>query len=98
MLAASALITLRYGPVSDDDLEGLIYARENNIPSVRKRMASRLKTLDGTWLQKTLAETPIRDAYPFALPAGRLPLFQRPGVLALAYLAIAAGLLFGVLW
>ncbi len=98
MLAASAVITLRRGRVPNEDLEGLVYARQNDIASVRNRMAHRLKALEGTWLQKTLAESPIRGAYPFKLPPGGLPLFRRPGVLALGYLAIASGLLFGVLW
>ena len=98
MLIASWVITLRRGPVSDDDLEGLIYARQNDLASVRNRMTHRLKALEGTWLQKTLAESPVRGAYPFKLPPGGLPIYRRPGVLALGYLAIASGLLFGVLW
>ena len=98
MLIASTVITLRRGPVSDEALEGLIYARQNDIPSVRERMTHRLKALEGTWLQKTLAENPVRPAYPFKVPAGGLPFYQRPGILALGYLAIASGLLFGVLW
>jgi hypothetical protein len=57
-----------------------------------------LKALEGTWLQKTLAEAPIRPAYPFDLPPGGLPWYRRPGLLAIGYLIIAAGLLFGVLW
>ena len=92
------MITLRRGSVPDEELEGLVYAKENDIPSVRDRMVHRLKALEGTWLQKTLAEAPVRGAYPFTPPAGGLPVFRRPGVLALGYLAIASGLLFGVLW
>ncbi len=98
MWIASAFISLRSGPVPEEDLEGLIYARENNIPALRPLMAHRLKALEGTWLQKTLQEAPIRPAYPFDLPPGGLPWYRRPGLLAVGYLAIASGLLFGVLW
>ena len=98
MFIMSTVLTFWRGPVSDGDLEGLIYARENNIPAIRARMANRLEALNGTWLQKTLAESPIRGAFPATLSAGRLRFFQQPGILALGYLAIAGGLLFGVLW
>ena len=98
MLAASKIIDLRHGPVTDDELRGLVYARSEAIADLRQLMGRRLKVLEGTWLQKTLLEAPVRPRYPFDLPERGLPWFKRPGVWALVYLAAACFMLFVVLW
>lgn len=98
MLVASKIIDLRHRPVTDSELRRLVYTRSEAISDLRQLMGHRLKALEGTWLQKTLLEAPIRPQYPFDLPASGLPWFKRPGLWALVYLAVASYMLFVVLW
>ena len=98
MLVASKLIDWRRGPVRDEELRGLIYARHENPAELRRLMGSRLKVLEGTWLQQTLIEAPIQPEYPFDVGKGGPAWYLRPGVWIGLYLAVAAFLLFVVLW
>ena len=61
-------------------------------------MARRIVELEGTWLQKTLMEAPIRPEYPFAVGEDGPKWYLRPGVWMGVYLAVASVLLFVVLW
>lgn len=97
MLAASALIDWRRGPVPEGQLDGLTYSRRP-LAGLHERMGRRLQNLRGTWLHKTLAQAPERPLYPFELPPGGLPWWRRPGLWAAVYLAVACWLLFGWLW
>ncbi len=98
MLIASKAIDWRRGPVRDEALRGLIYARREDPAALRPLMARRLADLEGTWLQKTLMEAPIRPEYPFAVGEGGPRWYLRPGVWIGVYLAVASMLLFVVLW
>jgi len=98
MLFSSWIISQWKGPARDEELRGLVYARGSRPEDYRQAMGHRLRALEGTWLQKTLLEAPIRPEYPFALPPGGLPWHRRPGVWACLYLGVAAFLLYGVLW
>ncbi|AWT60622.1 MAG: Sodium/glucose cotransporter [Candidatus Moanabacter tarae] len=98
MLLASAIISSYRGKPSEHELRGLIYSRHEIIGDLRELMGRRLKALEGTWLQKTLIEAPIKPRYPFKIPPGGLPWFKRPGLWACLYLAVATYLLFFVLW
>ncbi|MBI4551347.1 MAG: hypothetical protein HY710_03715 [Candidatus Latescibacteria bacterium] len=98
MLIASKIIEARRGPLKKEDLKGLVYARHERPGDIRESMSKRLAALEGTWLQKTLQEAPIRPEYPFELPATGLPWFRRPGVWAWVYLAVVSVLLFVLLW
>ncbi|MDP6650545.1 MAG: hypothetical protein QGF90_00260, partial [Gammaproteobacteria bacterium] len=97
MLGASRLIDLRRGPVREEEIKGLVYARHELTADLRKLMGSRLKALEGTWLQRTLREAPARPEYPFELPQTGLPWFKRPGFWVCIYLAVVCYLLF-LLW
>ena len=98
MFIASKVIDKVVGPVKEEELVGLVYARHEDTEYIRELMGRRLKVLEGTWLQKTLLKVPIRPEYPFPVPSSGLPWFKRPGLWACAYLATAAFLLFVVLW
>ena len=98
MLIASKVIDWRRGPVRDEELRGLVYARREDPASLRQHMGQRLAALEGTWLQKTLVEAPIRPEYPFAVGEGGPKWYLRPGLWIGVYLAVASILLFVVLW
>ena len=98
MFIASKVIDKVVGPVKEEELVGLVYARHEDTEYICELMGRRLKVLEGTWLQKTLLKVPIRPEYPFPVPSSGLPWFKRPGLWACAYLATAAFLLFVVLW
>ncbi len=98
MLIASKVIDWRRGPVRDEELRGLVYARREDPASLRQHMGQRLAALEGTWLQKTLAEAPIRPEYPFAVGADGPRWYLRPGLWIGVYLVVASILLFVVLW
>lgn len=98
MLIASKVIDWRRGPVRDEELRGLVYARREDPASLRQHMGQRLAALEGTWLQKTLVEAPIRPEYPFAVGEDGPRWYLRPGVWIGVYLVVASTLLFVVLW
>ena len=98
MLIASKVIDWRRGPVRDEELRGLVYARHEDPASLRQHMGQRLSALEGTWLQKTLVEAPIRPEYPFAVGEGGPKWYLRPGLWIGVYLVVASILLFVVLW
>lgn len=98
MLIASKVIDWRRGPVRDEELRGLVYARREDPASLRQHMGQRLAALEGTWLQKTLVEAPIRPEYPFAVGEGGPKWYLRPGLWIGVYLTVASILLFVVLW
>ena len=98
MLIASKVIDLLRGSVREEEIKGLVYSKDEATADLRELMASRLKVLEGTWLQKTLLEAPIRPKYPFEVPETGLRWFQRPGIWAIIYLVIACYLLFVLLW
>ena len=98
MLIASKVIDWRRGPVRDEELRGLVYARREDPASLRQHMGQRLAALEGTWLQKTLVEAPIRPEYPFAVGEDGPRWYLRPGVWIGVYLVVASILLFVVLW
>ena len=97
-MIADRIISMDRGAATDEELQGLVYAPHEHIPALRNRMPTRLRVLEGTWLQKPLAEAPVRPAFPFEVPPGGLSWFRRPGFLVFGYLALASALLFGVLW
>ncbi len=98
MLVASSIFGHFYGKPTEDELRGLVFTKDEIIEDLRQLMGRRLKALEGTWLQKTLLEAPIKPKFPFEIPKGGLPWFKRPGLWACVYLAIASFLLFVVLW
>ena len=98
MLIFSKLLDVFRAPVQEEELKGLIYARHENTGDIRKLMSGRLKALEGTWLQKTLREAPVRPEYPFKVPEAGLPWFQKPGLWVFVYLVVVCYLLFGLLW
>ena len=98
MIIASKVIDWLQGPVEEGEIKGLVYSQQEATADLRELMANRLKVLEGTWLQKTLREAPIRPKYPFEVPETGLRWFQRPGLWAIIYLAIACYLLFVLLW
>ncbi len=98
MLIASKVIDWRRGPVRDEELRGLVYARREDPAALRPLMARRIAALEGTWLQKTLTEAPIRPEYPFPVGENGPRWYLRPGVWIGVYLAVASILLFVVLW
>ena len=98
MLIASKVIDWRRGPVRDEELRGLVYARREDPASLRQHMGQRLAALEGTWLQKTLVEAPIRPEYPFAVGTEGPRWYLRPGLWIGVYLVVASILLFVVLW
>jgi len=98
MLIASKVIDWRRGPVRDEELRGLVYARREDPAFLRQHMGQRLAALEGTWLQKTLVEAPIRPEYPFAVGEGGPKWYLRPGLWIGVYLVVASILLFVVLW
>ena len=98
MLIASKVIDWRRGPVRDEELRGLVYARREDPASLRQHMGQRLAALEGTWLQKTLVEAPIRPEYPFAVGSDGPRWYLRPGLWIGVYLVVASILLFVVLW
>ena len=56
------------------------------------------QVLEGTWIQKTLIEAPIRPEYPFEVGPEGPPWYLRPGLWIGTYLVLACFLLFVVLW
>ena len=97
MLVASKFIDAWRGPVAEEEIRGLVYARHEITADLRQLMGRRLKALEGTWLQKTLLEAPIKPEYPFEVPEAGLPFLKRPGLLVWAYLAVVCTLLIA-LW
>ena len=92
MVIASGIITLFRGPATDEELEGLLYSRKESDRDLRSLMGSRLKVLEGTWLQKTLMQAPSKPRYPFPVPKdGSLPWRLRPELWIGLYLVVPAG-------
>jgi SSS family solute:Na+ symporter len=99
MLVCSWIITLRRGPTTEEELEGLIYSRRQSSTDLQVLMGRRLKVLEGTWLQQTLLRAPSKPRYPFSLPpGGKVPWRLRPELWILVYLCIISWLLFFVFW
>lgn len=98
MVVTSWLISLWRGPATDEELAGLVYARYERVGEFRELMGRRLRVLEGTWLQKTLLESPVRPEYPFKLPESGIPWSWRPGLWACGYLVVVCILLFFILW
>jgi len=99
MLLASKIIDRLRGPVTDEEIKGLIYRRRlEPEEDLRSIMGRRLKVLEGTWLQKTLQSAPQMPRYSFTIPASGIPWFRRPALWAWLYLVIAGWLLFVILW
>ena len=99
MVVASWIITLFRGPATDEELEGLLYSRKESDRDLKSLMGSRLKVLEGTWLQKTLLQAPSKPAIPFPVPpSGSLPWRLRPELWIGLYLVVACWLLFVVFW
>ncbi|MBI3989852.1 MAG: hypothetical protein HY347_09580 [candidate division NC10 bacterium] len=99
MFLTSAILDKVRGPVEEEELMGLISTgREPDAEDLREMVATRLKVLEGTWLQKTLREAPRMPEYPFPVPSGGLPWHKRPAVWAWVYLGVVSVLLFVVLW
>ncbi len=96
MLIASKVITLRRGPATAEEIEGLVYTRERPKVDVRELMGRRLAILKGTWLQNTLLKTPEKPEFPF--PENQITWFRRPSWWMIAYLVVVCYLLFVVLW
>ena len=96
MLIASKVITLRRGPATAEEIEGLVYTRERPQKNIRELMGKRLSILEGTWLQKTLVKTPEKPEFPF--PTDQISWFRRPGLWMIVYLLVVCYLLFVVLW
>jgi SSS family solute:Na+ symporter len=97
MWIASKIINQWRGPATDAEISGLVYARHEQ-SDVRALMGSRLDVLEGTWLQATLSQSPVRPEYPFEIPEDGLPFYKRPGILACLYIVVACYLLFVQLW
>lgn len=99
MLIVSWVMDATRGPAPAEELTGLIYARSGQVEEgMRSVISRRLAAIHGTWLETTLDEFRAKPRYPFPVPAGGLPLYLRPGVLAIAYLAVFGFLIFVVLW
>ena len=98
MLVASRIFSHIYGKTTEFELRGLVYAGDEIVNDLRELMGHRLKALEGTWLQRTLMDAPIKPKYPFEVPSSGLPWFKRPVLWACLYLAIASFLLFVVFW
>jgi len=99
MLLASKVIDYWRGPVTEEEIKGLLYTRRvDPEEDLREIMGRRLKVLEGTWLQKTLQSAPRMPRYSFAIPASGAPWYRRPALWALLYLGVAAWLLLIKLW
>ena len=98
MWVVSKGIDARRGRLSREELRGLIYSRDDDPAELRRSMAGRLTQLEGTWLHRTLTRAPVRPRYPFPAGPGGPVWYRRPGLWVGAYLAVAAYLLFVVLW
>ena len=99
MLVVTKALDARRGPAPDSDFMGLVYSRTGHVEAGSESVINRrLAAIGGTWLEKTLDQFHARPQHPFAVPHGGLPLYMRPGVLAIAYLAVFGILIFVVLW
>ena len=99
MLVVSKVMDAQRGPAPESDFVGLVYSRTGKVEEgTRSVINRRLEAIGGTWLEKTLDEFQVRPRHPFPLPAGGLPVYLRPGVLAIGYLVIFSVLIFVVLW
>src|SRR3712207_3177216 len=98
ILVVSRVMDATRGPAPADELLGLTYAR-SAVGEVGQRsiINRRLTAIGGTWLERTLDEFQPRPRHPFG-HAGPLPMPLRPGLYAIAYLAIFGVLIFVVLW
>jgi solute:Na+ symporter, SSS family len=99
MIIVSKVMDAQRGPAPESDFLGLVYSRSGKVEEGSASIINRrLAAIGGTWLEKTLDEFRARPQYPFPVPSTGLPLYMRPGVLAIGYLVIFAFLLFVVLW
>ncbi len=97
MLIFSKILDRSHGPVTDEEIRGLVYTKREIAGDLRELMGRRLRVLEGTWLQKTLLRAEPKPEFPFPVPSGGLPLLMRPGLWAILYLLTASFLLFVVL-
>ena len=98
MAAASKWMDVTRGRLPDEALRGLIYTRHENVAELRPLMAQRLRVLEGTWIQQTLVDAPIRPEYPFEVKDAGPAWYLRPGLWMGLYLVVAGILIFVVLW
>jgi solute:Na+ symporter, SSS family len=99
MLVVSKALDARRGPAPESELAGLVYSRTGQLEEGMKSVVSRrLEAIGGTWLEKTLDQFEARPRTPFSVPERELPVYMRPGILAVAYLVVFGLLIFVVLW
>ena len=99
MIIASKIIDWVRGPVTEEEIKGLVYSRGGEQDEdLRGLMGRRLQALEGTWLQKTLQAAARMPRYPFLIPPSGIPWYQRPALWAFIYLGVAGWLLLVVLW
>jgi SSS family solute:Na+ symporter len=99
MVVLSRALDASRGRAPESDYLGLVYAYSGHIEAGMTSVISRrLAAIGGTWLEKTLDEFRVRPRYPFPVPVGGLPIYQRPGAWAVAYLVVFAYLTFVVFW
>ena len=99
MLIVSKALDAQRGPAPESEFAGLVYSRSGKVEEGMKSVVSRrLEAIGGTWLEKTLDEFRTRPQYPFPVPATGLPVYMRPGLLAITYLVVFGLLTLVVLW
>jgi solute:Na+ symporter, SSS family len=99
MLVVSKVLDAQRGPAPESELDGLVYSRSGYVERATQSVVHRrLAAIGGTWLEKTLDDFKPRPLHPFPAALGTLPLYMRPGVLAIAYLVVFTFLIFVVLW
>jgi Na+/proline symporter len=99
MVVVSRAMDASRGPAAEGELSGLVYSLSGHIEAgMTSVIRRRLTAIGGTWLERTLDEFRVKPRYPFPVPAGGLPVYQRPGVWAVAYLLVFGYLTLVVLW
>jgi hypothetical protein len=99
MVVVSRAMDAARGPAPEGELSGLVYAQSGHIEAgMRSVINRRLAAIGGTWLERTLDEFRARPRHPFPVSPGGLPLWQRPGAWAIAYLVVFGYLTLVVLW
>ena len=99
MSAHSSYLDRVKGRMKANDLRGLIYSGNDEVrEDLKPLIAARLAAVRGTWLEKTIMESPGKPKFPFAVSEAGLPWYMRPGLLAILYLAVFGFLLLVIFW
>ena len=90
------VFSIARGWASDEEVRGLVFRGDVDVADVSP--VARLAAGEGTWLESTREQLGDMPKYPFTVGPGGLAWYQRPAVMAGAFLLTTGTICLWVLW